>query len=81
MQKELQPDATIELTEREREILKLLATGLSNKEIARDLANDAQILIIVLALNGSEVSLQERIALALTHHGTLLGELSVFRDH
>ncbi len=37
MQKELPTEAAIELTEREREILKLLATGSSNKEIARDL--------------------------------------------
>jgi DNA-binding CsgD family transcriptional regulator len=37
MEKELPAITTAELTDREREILKLLATGSSNKEIARDL--------------------------------------------
>jgi DNA-binding CsgD family transcriptional regulator len=37
MEKELPVVSTAELTDREREILKLLATGSSNKEIARDL--------------------------------------------
>ena len=37
MEKELPPVSTVELTDRERQILKLLATGTSNKEIARDL--------------------------------------------
>jgi DNA-binding CsgD family transcriptional regulator/N-acetylneuraminic acid mutarotase len=37
MQKDLPIQVTAELTEREQEILQLLATGTSNKEIARDL--------------------------------------------
>jgi DNA-binding CsgD family transcriptional regulator len=37
MSKDLPVQTTVELTDREREILKLLATGTSNKEIARQL--------------------------------------------